>query len=660
MRHFKVILLFVAFAAVFAVASLWLLGPPPWKLNAEMLSRGRDRAALADQAVKALVDQAAGSAMHSTETPGVIAPEPSAATVDPAQASDTGPTGAPTQGSAEQPGATTPEPSATTAGPVSVSTAMVPTPSVSSIDTMTAVPSPTVAASDTPSIAPTTAVPTSTPAPVAGEAATPESVATLEATMPPTAMPLPPDGLYTVQDGDTLASIAARYGSSVEALLAANGMDSQQFIWLGQRLRLPVPGQSAVPRAGTPRASPEAGLPASRATVGAATESTGPEVPGQTGNPVTYTVRPGDYLSTIAKAYNTTVAAIAAANSITNPSYIEVGMQLVIPSGGATPARASGPASAVPVVPTSAAAAQPSENTGLGGKIVFLTASGQDIYVIGADGSGLKRLTVGLDPELSSDGQRVVFARWGEQEGIYTIKVDGTGEALVYSVHQPRQPAWSPDGSQIAFSFQKGETTTESRDKDGKTHRFTDLFWRVAVVGVDGQGFTELPCKEHSSSPTWSKDGKYVVFAGDQGLTVSNASGFYRELTHGPWHLSPAVSPDGSRLVFMIKQADHFDLFLRPVRDLIDEQTSLTSNKGVELAALTSPPRYADKPVNNVAPAWSPDGTQIVFLSDRDGSWQIYAMDADGSNQHRLFESALGDLQLVYDFASERSISWGR
>jgi TolB protein len=61
-----------------------------------------------------------------------------------------------------------------------------------------------------------------------------------------------------------------------------------------------------------------------------------------------------------------------------------------------------------------------------------------------------------------------------------------------------------------------------------------------------------------------------------------------------------------------------------------------------------------------VAPAWSPDGRHIVFLSDRDGLWRIYVMLADGTRQRGLFEDRLDHLGIRYEWATERAISWTR
>jgi Tol biopolymer transport system component len=62
---------------------------------------------------------------------------------------------------------------------------------------------------------------------------------------------------------------------------------------------------------------------------------------------------------------------------------------------------------------------------------------------------------------------------------------------------------------------------------------------------------------------------------------------------------------------------------------------------------------------NNVAPAWSPDSSQIAFLTDRTGRWEIWLMNADGSNQHPMFSDAINDqLPLTYNFVDERVLSW--
>ncbi len=476
-------------------------------------------------------------------------------------------------------------------------------------------------------------------------------------------LPPPPGGLYIVQAGDSLQSIAVRYGTTVDAILTVNNLTRHQFVWIGQQLMIPgsrpIGGSYSLPGFAGSSAASAAGGPSTGAPAGV------PEID------TVHVVRPGETLVTIARQYGISVDAVLKENVIADPNRLEIGMQLSIPR--AAPVAATTPAEArPPAVKTARPAAPATAQAPIGtiesaaalpGKLVFQTATGQDVYLIHADGTGLIRLAQGaMEPALSPDGTRVAFTRWGDNEGIYTVRPDGTDETLIFSIHQPRQPAWSPDGKRIAFSFQKDSQTTESHDKDGKLYRYTKYFWRTAVVNSDGTGFTELPSNSNQSfSPTWSPDSLRVAYSGSAGLVVTGVDGFYRELTHGDWQQSPAWSPDGRRLAFIMKRADHFDIYVRQIgTDLAAEQPLLTNNKGIDIAPLTAQPMYADRPVNNVAPTWSPDGQRLAFLTDRDGRWSVYVMNPDGSDQHPMFGSALDSLAIKYDFASEKSLDWGR
>lgn len=120
--------------------------------------------------------------------------------------------------------------------------------------------------------------------------------------IPGAAVPaLAPASSYTVQAGDTLFSIATRYGTTVGALMRANALYNY-WIYAGQVLR--IPGQP-VPRPLPP--PPPQG--------------------------VYYIVRPGDYLAAIAYRYGSSVYAIQIANNLSNASFIWIGQRLFIPGG---------------------------------------------------------------------------------------------------------------------------------------------------------------------------------------------------------------------------------------------------------------------------------------------------------------------------------------
>ena len=125
---------------------------------------------------------------------------------------------------------------------------------------------------------------------------------------PTTDHPTTLSGTYVVQRGDTLSAIALRHGVTVWALVQANGLSNANLIYAGQRLT--IPGTSAI----APSPSPAAAN--------------------------TYVVRPGDNLSRIARRFGTTATALARLNGIANPSLIYAGQVLRVsgeataPSGG--------------------------------------------------------------------------------------------------------------------------------------------------------------------------------------------------------------------------------------------------------------------------------------------------------------------------------------
>jgi LysM repeat protein len=133
----------------------------------------------------------------------------------------------------------------------------------------------------------------------------------------------PPTGTttHTVVRGESLNTIAARYGVTVSAIVRANNIANPNLIFPGQRLVIPAPG--ATPPPATPGSTPTR-APGSTATPAPTA------VPTQT----VHIVQPGETLGTIARRYGTTITAIARANNIVNPNIVFVGQRLTIPAGG--------------------------------------------------------------------------------------------------------------------------------------------------------------------------------------------------------------------------------------------------------------------------------------------------------------------------------------
>ncbi|WP_282945013.1 LysM peptidoglycan-binding domain-containing protein [Cellulomonas endometrii] len=133
------------------------------------------------------------------------------------------------------------------------------------------------------------------------------------AAAPAAAAPAATGGTHTVASGETVSAIAKRYGTTVSAVVAANGLDSRAFIRVGQTLTVPgASGAAAAPAAAAP------------ATTGG-----------------THTVASGETVSAIASRYGTTVSAIVAANGLDSRAFIRVGQTLTVPGAPAAGAPAS-------------------------------------------------------------------------------------------------------------------------------------------------------------------------------------------------------------------------------------------------------------------------------------------------------------------------------
>jgi LysM repeat protein len=125
-------------------------------------------------------------------------------------------------------------------------------------------------------------------------------------------------GVYVVRPGDTMVGIAARHGISVNQLAAANGLSTNSWVYVGQRLAIPKPSaQSSAPT-----------------TAGSTSGST-------------YVVRPGDTLGRIAARYRITVSQLARANGLYTNSWVYIGQRLQIPqsSGSSSSSASTSPAS---------------------------------------------------------------------------------------------------------------------------------------------------------------------------------------------------------------------------------------------------------------------------------------------------------------------------
>ncbi len=278
------------------------------------------------------------------------------------------------------------------------------------------------------------------------------------------------------------------------------------------------------------------------------------------------------------------------------------------------------------------APAPPAKGLALKGRIVFSSNRSGDfeIYVINANGTGLRRLTKaqGADtsPRWSPDGKRFVFESERDHQSanpqsvtseIYVMNADGTGQKrLTTNDVEDWGPDWSPDGKRIAFA------------RPGSAP-FSDF--DVHVMNADGSNATDLtPGPGRDFSPAWSPDGTRIAFASDDDgdydlYTVASAGGPATKLFDGPADVgSPAWRPDGQRISFT-----GFD----PLSDASDIYVSAPN--GFAAARLTFDLAF------DCCTTWSPDGGWLLTSSERDsGDRDLYVMRPDGSDLRLLVGGA--------------------
>jgi Tol biopolymer transport system component len=241
-----------------------------------------------------------------------------------------------------------------------------------------------------------------------------------------------------------------------------------------------------------------------------------------------------------------------------------------------------------------------------------------EIYVMNADGSEQRLLISNRGafdgmPAWSPDGAQIAFASRdrGKDFDICVVRVSDDllgieGKAstrLTDNDFDDLDPAWSPDGAQIAFYSKRGN--------------YTEIY----AIAVDGTGERQLTDNQaNDEDPAWSPDGEHIAFIsrrdGDYEIYVMKPDGSdQRPLTDNDTNeWSPAWSPDGTQIAFVSDRNGERHLWV--------------------MGADGSNPRRltdADYPWND-DPAWSPHGTRIAFRSNRDGYVDVYVMNADGSS----------------------------
>jgi Tol biopolymer transport system component len=259
-----------------------------------------------------------------------------------------------------------------------------------------------------------------------------------------------------------------------------------------------------------------------------------------------------------------------------------------------------------------------------------------------------------LRPAISPDGDEIAYALGNFVESDIYLRRVGSENAVNLTPDSPGpdlDPAFSPDGRQIAFRSERGGGGG------------------IFLMGTTGESVRRLTDK--GNHPAWSPDGREIAFSegwlnfsaafsgGSESrlLAVEVATGATRLLVDGQEAIQPSWSPHGHRIAFWGVRAG------TPQRDVWTAPAA-GARKPEDLVAVTSDTHL------DWNPFWSPDGRWLYFLSDRDGTsnlWRVPIEEESGKvlgapEPSRLPSSdiptAAGarDGSIVYPVAEERGV----
>ena len=254
-------------------------------------------------------------------------------------------------------------------------------------------------------------------------------------------------------------------------------------------------------------------------------------------------------------------------------------------------------------------------------RIAYVVKNGPrfELQIADADGMNAQAALASREPIISPawspDGTRLAYVSFEAKKPIVYVHSLASGQRHVVANFKGSNsaPAWSPDGRRLAVVL----------TKDGSSQLY--------MVNADGSGVTRLASSYGiDTEPFFSPDGSQIYFTSDRGgspqiYRIPASGGMAERVTfEGSYNVTPRISPDGKSLAYVARNGGRFQL---TAMDLASRQTQTLTDSA-----------------KDESPSFAPNGRMILYATEIGGRGVLAAVSSDGRVKQKLSVQA-GDVR---------------